>query len=386
MVANIALPRLLRVGGGAVHSTGGLVKDLGGKRPLIVTDSFMVESGVVELITQALDKSGLKAAVFSGTVPDPTTDSLIAGIAAVEEHSADIIIGLGGGSAIDTAKALGLLSRQGGEMRDYKAPMNNFGPALPVVAIPTTAGSGSEATQFTIISDSQSSEKMLCAGLAFLPAAAVIDHTLTLSMPSRLTADTGIDALTHAIEAFVSRKANPFSDGFALSAIKAIGKNLRKVYADGSDEAAREAMMLAATQAGIAFSNSSVALVHGMSRPLGAHFRVAHGLANAMLFPAVTEFSVAAAEPRYAECARVLGVASSATTDTAAAAALVAELHAINADLDVPTPKTFGIDRLAWETKLPLMAEQALSSGSPANNPVIPDAQQIQEIYAGIYA
>lgn len=386
MVANIALPRLMRVGGGAIHETGSLVRDLGGRRPLIVTDAYMVTSGWVDSLAETLRKSGLNVAVFSGTVPDPTTDSLSAGVGAVREHEADIIIGLGGGSTIDTAKALGILSRQGGEMRDYKAPRNNTGLTLPVVAIPTTAGSGSEATQFTIISDSESSEKMLCAGIAFLPAAAVIDHMLTLSMPPRLTADTGIDALTHAIEAFVSKKANPFSDAFALSAIRTIGMNLRKVYEDGSNQIAREAMMLAATQAGIAFSNSSVALVHGMSRPIGAHFHVAHGLANAMLFPAVTEFSVAAAESRYAECARALGVASATATDREASVALVAELHAINADLDVPTPKAFGIDRDAWESKLPLMAEQALSSGSPANNPVIPDAQQIQDIYAGIYA
>ncbi|MCO4251352.1 iron-containing alcohol dehydrogenase [Pseudarthrobacter raffinosi] len=386
MVANIALPRLMRAGGGAIHEAGSLVSDLGGHRPLIVTDAYMVASGVVSSLIETLRKSGLSVAVFSGTVPDPTTDSLSDGVRAVNEHEADIIIGLGGGSAIDTAKALGILSRQGGEMRDYKAPRNNTGPALPVVAIPTTAGSGSEATQFTIISDSETGEKMLCAGIAFLPAAAVIDHTLTLSMPPRLTADTGIDALTHAIEAFVSKKASPFSDAFALSAIKTIGTNLRKVYEDGSNQAAREAMMLAATQAGIAFSNSSVALVHGMSRPIGAHFHVAHGLANAMLFPAVTEFSVTAAESRYAECARALGVASAAATDREASVALVAELHAINADLDVPTPEVFGIDRHAWESKLPLMAEQALSSGSPANNPVIPDAQQIQDIYASIYA
>ncbi|MCY0906376.1 iron-containing alcohol dehydrogenase [Arthrobacter sp. H14-L1] len=386
MVASIALPRLMRVGGGAIEDTGALIVELGGRRPLIVTDAYMVASGVVDRLSSSLQKSGLQVAIFSGTVPDPTTDSLGNGLSAVKEHGADIIIGLGGGSSMDTAKALGILSLQGGAMRDYKAPRNNTGPALPVVAIPTTAGSGSEATQFTIISDSESNEKMLSSGVAFLPAAAVIDYTLTLSMPPRLTADTGIDALTHAIEAFVSKKANPFSDGFALAAIRAIGMNLRNVYEDGSNPAAREAMMLAATQAGIAFSNSSVALVHGMSRPIGAHFHVAHGLANAMLFPAVTAFSVAAAEPRYAECARALGVASAAAPDREASAALVAELRAINADLHVPTPEAFGIERQVWEAKLPLMAEQALASGSPANNPVVPDARQIQEIYAGIYA
>lgn len=386
MVSSIALPRLMRIGGGALHETDALIRDLGGRRPLIVTDAYMAASGVVGTLTEVLQASGMKVALFSETVPDPTTNSLKAGLLSVEEHSADIIIGLGGGSAIDTAKALGILSRQRGEMRDYKAPRNNAGPALPVVAIPTTAGSGSEATKFTIISDSDTSEKMLCSGTAFLPAAAVIDYQLTLSMPRRLTADTGIDALTHAIEAFVSKKANPFSDTYALAAIRTIGTNLRKVYEDGSNEEAREAMMLAATQAGIAFSNSSVALVHGMSRPIGAFFHVAHGLANAMLFPAVTEFSVTAAESRYAECARALGVASAASGDRKASEALVAELHTLNADLDVPTPKAFGIDHQEWESKLPVMAQQALSSGSPANNPVVPDAQEIQALYASIYA
>ncbi len=386
MVASITLPRVMKVGGGAVNEVGALLVELGATRPLIVTDSFMLTTGSVDRIRQSVQQSGLEAAVFAGVVPDPTTDSLHEGLAAVQRHEADIIIGLGGGSAIDTAKALGLLSRQGGPMRNFKTPRNNNGPALPVVAIPTTAGSGSEATQFSIISDSETHEKMLCAGISFLPVAAVIDYELTLSMPARLTADTGIDALTHAIEAYVSRKANPFSDAFALSAIRTIGANLRRVYADGSNSKAREAMMLAATQAGIAFSNSSVALVHGMSRPIGAHFHVAHGLANAMLFPSVTEFSVKAAEPKYADCARALGIANSNSTDQYAAGALVAELHALNRDLEVPTPEAFGINRNEWEEKIPLMAEQALSSGSPGNNPLVPDAEQIRGIYKEIYA
>lgn len=386
MVANIALPRIMKVGGGSVGHVGSLLEELRAARPLIVTDAFMLTTGSVDTLLNSIKSSGLEPAVFSGVVPDPTTDSLHQGVVAARNHDADIIIGLGGGSAIDTAKALGLLSRQGGAMRDYKAPLNNTGPAIPVIAIPTTAGSGSEATQFTIISDSETHEKMLCAGISFLPVAAVIDYELTVSMPPRLTADTGIDALTHAIEAYVSRRANPFSDTFALSAIRTIGSNLRRVYADGTDTKAREAMMLAATQAGIAFSNSSVALVHGMSRPIGAHFHVAHGLANAMLFPSVTEFSVTAAASRYADCARALGVASPSSTDQYAAEALVAGLQALNRDLEVPTPEAFGIDREAWEAKIPLMAEQALSSGSPGNNPLVPNAEQIQSIYREIFA
>ncbi|MFC6047962.1 iron-containing alcohol dehydrogenase, partial [Methylobacterium hispanicum] len=218
------------------------------------------------------------------------------------EH--DCVVGFGGGSPMDTAKAVAVLARFGGAMQGYKAPHLQDAPGLPIIAIPTTAGTGSEATRFTIVTDSETDEKMLCIGLAYLPVAALVDYELTLSKPRRLTADTGIDALTHAIEAYVSKRANPFSDGMALSAMRAIAPNLRRVWTDPGDRAAREAMMVGATQAGIAFSNSSVALVHGMSRPIGAHFHVAHGLSNAMLLPAVTAFSAPAALARYAACAR----------------------------------------------------------------------------------
>ena len=385
-MASIALPRIMRVGGGAVEEIGEVVAGLGLARPLVVTDKFLVGTGAVDRMVAQLEAAGLRPAVFAETVPDPTTASLDAGVAAVAEHDADCVIGFGGGSPMDTAKALGLLARKGGHMRDYKAPRDNIGPALPVIAVPTTAGSGSEATQFTIISDSESDEKMLCTGQAFLSVAAIVDYRLTMTMPPRLTADTGVDALTHAIEAYVSRKANPFSDSLALVAIDTIGQVLRRVYADGQDAEARERMMLAATQAGIAFSNSSVALVHGMSRPIGAHFHVAHGLSNAMLFPAVTEFSVDAAESRYADCARALGAASADASDATAAADLVVALKELCRDVEVPTPKSYGIDRQTWDERVPVMAEQALASGSPNNNPRIPTADEIRELYGRIYA
>lgn len=384
-MASIALPRIMRVGGGAVDEIGEVVAALGLARPLVVTDKFLVGTGAVDRMVAQLEAAGLHPAVFAETVPDPTTASLEAGVTAVAEHDADCVIGFGGGSPMDTAKALGLLARQGGHMRDYKAPRDNIGPALPVIAVPTTAGSGSEATQFTVISDGETDEKMLCPGLAFLPVAAIVDYRLTLTMPPRLTADTGVDALTHAIEAYVSRKANPFSDSLALVAIGTIGQVLRRVYADGQDAEARERMMLAATQAGIAFSNSSVALVHGMSRPIGAHFHVAHGLSNAMLFPAVTEFSVDAAESRYADCARALGAASADASDATAAADLVVALKELCRDVEVPTPKSYGIDKQTWDERVPVMAEQALASGSPNNNPRIPTAHEIRELYGRIY-
>ena len=180
---------------------------------------------------------------------------------------------------------------------------------LPIIAIPTTAGTGSEVTRFTVITDTETDEKMLIAGLGCCPTAAIVDFELTLTMPLRLTADTGIDSLTHAIEAYVSKRANPYTDGMAKNAMGLIAKNIRAACAEPQNRAAREAMMLGATTAGMAFSNASVALVHGMSRPIGAFFHVPHGLSNAMLLPEITAFSAPAALDRYADCARAMGVA-----------------------------------------------------------------------------
>ncbi|SDS17371.1 iron-containing alcohol dehydrogenase [Agrococcus carbonis] len=386
MSFDINTPPVLRFGAGSVDTIGELLATMGAARPLVVTDAFLVGAGVAARVTDALAAAGAQAAVFDGTIPDPTTDSLEAGVAAIRAHGADSLVALGGGSPIDTAKALAVLAERGGHMRELKAPFRFAGPALPVIAVPTTAGTGSEVTQFTIITDSETNEKMLCAGPGYLPKAAVIDVDLTLSMPPRLTADTGIDALTHAIEAFVSRKANPVSDTYALAAISRIGRYLRRAYSDGGDLEAREEMMLAATLAGLAFSNASVALVHGMSRPLGAHFHIAHGMANAMLFAEITAFSVDHATERYATCARTLGVASDTDTDAAAAAALVAELRALAVEVEVPTPATRGIERELWEELVPVMAQQALASGSPANNPRVPTAEQVEQLYHAVYA
>jgi alcohol dehydrogenase class IV len=385
MAANIAFPRYSRIGPGAINELPAVIDSLGLQRPLLVTDGYLTSTGVVDRVVALLQGAGLSPAVFDRTVPDPTTISLDDGVEAIRTHNADSVIGFGGGSPMDSAKALAVLASQGGPMRKFKAPHSYSGPALPIIAIPTTAGSGSEATQFTVISDSDNDEKMLCPGLSFLPIAAIIDYELTMSMPARLTADTGVDALAHAVEAYVSRKANPVSDAMSLSAIRLISANLRRVYRDGSDRDAREAMMAAATQAGMAFSNSSVTLVHGMSRPIGAHFHVAHGLSNAMLFPAVTAYSVAGAPSRYADCARAYGVADANTTDVIASQNMVDALGALCHDLEVPTPKSYGIDVGTWDRLTPLMAEQAVASGSPANNPIVPSLDDIEAIYAQIY-
>ena len=381
----ISFPRNTRVGGGAINDIAGVIDELGLQRPVLVTDAYLTKTGAAERVMTLLRDAGKTPLLFDRTVPDPTTDSLEDGVEALHSHQADCVIGFGGGSPMDSAKALAVLASQGGPMRRFKAPSNYTGPALPIIAIPTTAGSGSEATKFTVISDSDNDEKMLCPGLSFLPVAAIIDYELTLSMPARLTADTGVDALTHAVEAYVSRKANPVSDALSLSAIRLIATNIRRVYRDGSDRQAREAMMVASTQAGMSFSNSSVALVHGMSRPIGGHFHVAHGLSNAMLFPAVTAYSITGAQQRYAECARAYGLAEASASDADAAGRLVDELTELCAYLEVPTPASYGIDKQTWTSLTPVMAQQALASGSPANNPVLPSAEDIEVLYAKVY-
>lgn len=385
-IASIALPRILRIGGGASKQLPDVLASLGLSRPLMVTDAFLLSSGRVAGLQEGLATAGIAARVFSDTVPDPTVASIEAGVAFLLEGDHDCVVGFGGGSPLDSAKAIALLGKFGGAMADYKAPHVQDEPGLPIIAIPTTAGTGSEATRFTIITEETTDEKMLCPGLAYLPVAALVDYELTFSKPRRLTADTGIDSLVHAIEAYVSKRANPFSDGMALSAMRALAPNLRRVCADPNDAEARAAMMLGATQAGIAFSNSSVALVHGMSRPIGAHFHVPHGLSNAMLLPVVTAWSAPAALHRYADCARAMGIADEAEGDQSAVARLLDELAALNRELDVPGPAAWGIDAARWDALVPTMCAQAAASGSPANNPRVPDAEEMAMLYAAVWA
>ncbi|MGH7046776.1 MAG: iron-containing alcohol dehydrogenase [Stellaceae bacterium] len=385
MIATITSPRAMAIGGGALTELPGGLKRFGLSRPLIVTDPYIRDCGMLERMTSLLESSGLESEVFADTVADPTTAVVEAGVQRLLAGRFDSLLALGGGSSIDTAKGMSVLAANGGKMRDYKVPNDIPKSGLPLVAIPTTAGTGSEVTRFTVISDSETDEKMLIAGLACCPLLAIVDYELTLSMPLRLTADTGLDSLTHAIEAYVSRRASRYTDGLAKNAMGLIARNIRAACADPRNRAAREAMMLGATTAGMAFSNSSVALVHGMSRPIGAFFHVPHGLSNAMLLPEITAFSVPAAQDRYADCARAMGVAEESEGNQAAVARLLDELRRLNHDLQVPSPRAYGVDAARYEELLPVMSRQALASGSPANNPRVPTSDEIVELYRRVY-
>ena len=385
MVPIITTPRLMAVGGGALAELPAMLERLELAKPLIVTDPYIKGCGILDRATGLLDRAAIRWQAFADTVSDPTTAVIEAGTRILSDGDFDSLIAVGGGSSIDTAKGISVLAANGGAMRDYKVPYEIPKAGLPIIAVPTTAGTGSEVTRFTVVTDTATDEKMLIAGLACCPLAAIVDYELTLTMPYRLTADTGIDSLTHAIEAYVSRRANPYTDGLARQAMGLIAKNIRTACAEPDNRAARAAMMLGATTAGMAFSNASVALVHGMSRPIGAFFHVPHGLSNAMLLPEITAFSASAALVRYADCARAMGVAEENEGNQGAVARLLDELHCLNRDLQVPSPRDYGIDAGRYQELLPVMASQALASGSPANNPRVPTADEIIALYRRVY-
>ena len=385
MSSTIILPRIMEIGENACLKLPAILESLGVSKPLIVTDKVMCQLGYTQKIKDILIPHHISCEVYDETIPEPTDSSIMGGVKMIQAGDFDSIIALGGGSPIDSAKAIGILGKFGGVIRDYKFPRIVNEESLPIIAIPTTAGTGSEATKFTIITDEKSNEKLLCVGVAFMPIATIVDFNLSLTVPPRTTADTGIDAMCHAIEAYVSQKHNPYSDQQCLAALRLIGPNLKTAYHDGSNKKARELMMLGATLAGIAFSNSSVALVHGMSRPIGAFFHVPHGLSNAMLLPSVTEFSIPLAASRYADCARALGVATEDDGVAKANQLLIQFLKDLNQELKVPTLAEFGADKAEFDHVVESMVEQAFASGSPNNNPRVPTREEMLKLYKDLW-
>jgi alcohol dehydrogenase class IV len=383
--AALRVPADLLIGEGASEQLGDVVRRHGIERPLLVTDPFLREHGPVTELVARVEQGGGKVAVTSEVQADPTVGNVDATLAALREHEADGLIAVGGGSSIDTAKAAAVMATNEGALADYAGYDRIPHAGLPVIPVPTTAGTGSEVTRVTVITDTGRDVKMMLRADPLLPRAAVVDYLLTLSCPPPLTSHVGVDSLTHAIEAYVSTEASPVTDMFALEAARQIGPNLRRTFRDGSDKQGRGAMMLGATLAGIAFSNASVCLVHGMSRPIGAHFHVPHGLSNAVLLPTVTRYTVSAAPGRYATVARAMGAAALDSSDEDACSALVEELEALNRDLSIPRLGELDIDRAVFESRLEVMADAAIASGSPAFNPREPSRDEIVKLYRDAY-
>lgn len=377
------VPAKIISGTNVIEELGGHIQGKGSKA-LIVTDQFMVKFGNAAKVEAALNKVNIPYVIFDGANTEPTDKIVEAGLAVYKESGCDFLIALGGGSPMDTAKAIAFMSVCEGKISDYMHTVIDM-PVPYLVAIPTTAGTGSEVTKNTIISDTENNVKMLLGGPSIIPALAVVDPTFTMTAPPKVTAATGVDALCHAIEAYTSRKAQPLTDIFALSAIEKIYKNLPICYADGKNTEARLAMSLAALEAGIAFTNASVTIVHGMSRPIGALFHIAHGVSNAVLLPACMEFAIEENTARFAEIARIMGVADENTPDHDAAEAMVEEVARFCKAVGIPTLAEMGVDKEAFYAQMSKMADDALESGSPQNTMRVPTKEQIIEIYKKLF-
>lgn len=377
------MPGYIVSGNDALNSAKEYIKILG-KRALIVTDSTMVKLGNVKRMTNLLDDIGIMYVVYGGVNSEPTDIIVEDGINEYRTGNCDFLIALGGGSAIDAAKAIGAMITNPGKINDYigKVIQN---PIPPLTAVPTTAGTGSEATQFTIISDTKRSIKMLLKGPYLMPRLSIIDPAFTLTSPPNVTSSTGLDALTHAVEAYTSRKSQPMSDTFAISAVKRIFKYLPKAYEDGNDVSVREQMSIAALEAGIAFNNSSVTIVHGMSRPIGALFHVPHGLSNAMLLYQCLKFALSGAPEKFCDLAKAIGVYRDGMSDVEGGQAFIKAAEALCNRLHIETLKDFGADREKFFNNLEKMADDALQSGSPQNTRRIPDKEDIINIYKRIF-
>jgi len=386
MISQFNVPATVITGAGASRELGTQLARLGARRVLFVTDAFMVSSGLVDGFVRALGDAKIDVALFSNVQPDPTDANVRDGLRVFVGSNCDAIVALGGGSPIDAAKAIAVLVQNSEPLSQYQGYHKVSRAGAPLVVIPTTAGTGSEVTKVAVITDTARDVKMMMLDRHFLPTVALVDFELTLSMPPALTAHVGVDTLTHGIESYVSRKATALTDPLALTSIRLVAGHLETAWREPTNRTAREGMMLAATLGGMAFANSSVALVHGMSRPIGAVFHVPHGLSNAVLLPAVTRFSLVGAVERYATVARTMGLATGADSAAVAGEKLLVGLAALNARLAVPRlGGCKGVTRERFDTLKAKMAIDALASGSPGNNPVVPTAEQIVAIYDDAY-
>ncbi|MCC3357740.1 iron-containing alcohol dehydrogenase [Bacillus sp. REN16] len=357
-----------------------------GKRALIISDKVMENLGVVDECKSMLNEEEINCTTYLGIDSEPIDIFVNEALEICKQNNCDVIIALGGGSCIDTGKAVAVIATNGGDISDFMGNKKIADKkAIPLIAIPTTAGTGSEATDVTVITNTKNDVKMMIKQPTFLPEIAIVDPTLTLSSPKHITSATGVDALTHAIEAYISRRSHPFTDTLALSAIKLIYENIEEVYKNGSNLAAREKMSLGALKAGIAFSNASVCLVHGMSRPIGALFHVPHGVSNAMLLPAILEFSKSACIDRLASVGLFIKPELSGYSSEEIANIVVQEIKKLCFNLNIPNMKEWGIKKQELDNVVGKMAKDAIESGSPSNNPRIPTEEEIIELYQGCF-
>lgn len=355
-----------------------------GKKALIVTDQVMIQLGNVKKLEEILEEQEVAYSVYAEITGEPTDRMIKTGLEQYRNQDCDFLIALGGGSPIDSMKAIASLINTDCGISDYMGKTIEC-KMPPMTAIPTTAGTGSEATQFTIITDTEKDIKMLLKGKVLMPDLAVIDPQFTMTAPPAITAATGLDALCHCVEAYTSRKAQPLSDTFALSAVKRIFTFLPRAYHNGKDQEARIQMSLAALEAGIAFNNSSVTIIHGMSRPIGALFHIPHGMSNAMLLDECLNEVVSGAYERFGVLGREIGAADINDTDEIASQKFVARIGELVRELEIPTLEEYGVSRKEFFSVIDKMSIDAMDSGSPQNTMKEIEIENIKEIYRRLW-
>lgn len=382
-MSHFVIPNHTFVGTNVLGEAAPLLKKMGNKA-FIVTGRHVAVSDMMKQLTTLLDENGIDCVIFDGITGEPTDTMIEKGVEMLKSSGCDFIIGIGGGSPLDSAKAIAAMAVNEGSIADYNGK-EITGEILPLVAIPTTAGTGSEATKFTVITDSEKGIKMLLKGDVLVPKLAIVDSSFTVGAPKSVTSATGLDALTHAVEAYTSRKAFSMTDTLAVSAVKRIMKYLPIAYREPDNSLAREQMSIAALEAGICINNSSVTIVHGMSRPIGALFHVPHGMSNAMLLKECLSFAVSGAYEKFANLGRETGVASDSDSDETAAEKFIDSLQSICDVCEIPTLEQYGIDRDEYYSKISKMATDAVASGSPANTVKEVTVDDCIEIYKKLY-
>ena len=382
-MSHFVIPNHTVVGTNVLGEAAPLLKKMGNKA-FIVTGRHVAVSDMMKQLTALLDENGIYCVIFDGITGEPTDTMIENGVEMLKSSGCDFIIGIGGGSPLDSAKAIAAMAVNEGSIADYNGK-EITGEILPLAAIPTTAGTGSEATKFTVITDSEKGIKMLLKGDVLVPKLAIVDSSFTVGAPKSVTSATGLDALTHAVEAYTSRKAFSMTDTLAVSAVKRIMKYLPIAYKEPDNSLAREQMSIAALEAGICINNSSVTIVHGMSRPIGALFHVPHGMSNAMLLKECLSFAVSGAYEKFANLGRETGVASDSDSNETAAEKFIDSLQNICDVCEIPTLEQYGIDRDEYYSKISKMATDAVASGSPANTVKEVTVDDCIEIYKKLY-
>ncbi len=372
------IPTVSLMGVGCHTELGAKVKSLGGKKPLIVTDEGMTKIGTTGKIVKLLENDGISTVVYDKTIPNPTDKNVHEGIEIYKSNACDMIITLGGGSSHDCGKGIGILASNGGKIHDYEGVDKSTKNMPPFIAVNTTAGTASEMTRFCIITDTSRKVKMAIVDWRTTPTLALNDPELMAGMPPFLTACTGMDALTHAVEAYVSTIATPITDACALKAIELVSEYLRPAVANGADMEARDKMAYAEYLAGMAFNNASLGYVHAMAHQLGGFYNLAHGMCNAILLPHVSQFNLISRLGRFADIAVALGEDVSGLSERDGADVAISAIQTLSKDVGIPS----GLRELKVEEKdFEVMAKNAMKDACGFTNPRVPTLKDVMAIY-----